>query len=134
MPELKQIVYIGIALAILYILTTTIIMPQFANNYEYGFGTQPCSKTGCTSATGLTNPKCLTGSATPIVCATCNTTTGYSTFLSSCSSLIAWTNDTHCYQCNAFNSYNATNQGLLLFILVIGFISFGIVFFKYIKR
>lgn len=136
MPELKSIIYISIALAVLYILTATVILPQFATTYEYGFGSAPCNKDGtCTSAglTNINNGYCSTPSATVIACATCNATAGYSTFLSSCSSLIGSMNGTHCYGCSSFG-FKQTSIGLMLFILVIALLSFGIMFVKYIKR
>lgn len=131
---IKYGVYLAIGLVLLFILSSALIFPLFRNSYEYGFGTTPCNRDGCTSATGLINPNCATGSATPLTCTSCNVSAGYSFFLSNCYSLITWTNDTHCYQCTAFNSYKATNQGLLLLVLVIGLVFFAVTFIKYLKK
>jgi hypothetical protein len=125
---IRLAVVISIALVILFLMMTTLVLPFFRSSYETGWGTTPVQRGG----TGLINSYCSTPSATLIACTDCNTTAGYTTFLSSCSSLISATNDTHCYQCSSFG-FKTVSQGLLLFVLVIGMIFFGIVFLKATK-
>ena len=130
-----MIVAVAVALTIVYIMLTTLVFPFFGNSYEYGFGSAPCNKDGtCTSAglTNINNGYCATPSATVIACASCNITTGYSTFLSSCSSLISAMNGTHCYQCSSFG-FKSVSTGLLLFVFVIGMVFFAVTFLKATK-
>jgi len=135
--EIKLIASVAIALVIFYIFYATLIAPYFANSYEYGFGTAPCNKDNTCSgtSTNLFNGYCATGSSTEIACANCNTTTGYSTFLSNCFALKDggdYINGTACYQCSSFG-FKTVSTGLLLFIFVIGLIFFAIAFLRATK-
>jgi hypothetical protein len=133
--EIRTIIPVAIALVILYILYATLIAPQFAVTYEYGFSTAPCQKDSNSCSLGdtnLNNGYCVTPTATIIACANCNSTVGYSTFLSSCSSLISAINGTHCYQCSDFG-FKSVSTGLLLLILVIGMIFFAVSFMNAAK-
>lgn len=138
--EIKTVIYVGIALVILFLMATTMVLPYFANNYEYGYGNQPCNKdsTCSLSSTNLGNGYCKTGSTTNATCASCNSSTGYETFLSSCSSLFKnpdgkIINSTHCFACTDFG-FKGTSQGLLLFIFFMGMIGFAVTFLKYVKK
>jgi hypothetical protein len=93
-------------------------MPSFRELYEHCGTNNPYS--AGRSGTDLNNACCQTPSSTIVACADCNNTVGYSTFLSSCSGLIATTNGTHCYQCANFG-LKTVNQGLffLMFLIII---------------
>lgn len=123
--DLKWVLMILVVLIITFITSSAIILPFFASVFEYGFGTEPCAKTGCkatSTSASLINSYCSTPTATPTACSNCNTTTGYSAFLSTCASEIAWDNNTHCNSCSNFGFKSATT-GLMLFILFIGIIA-----------
>jgi hypothetical protein len=126
--NIKSIVILAISLTMLYLLTATLIMPYFRDTYE-NYGPQLLQRGG----TGLINNYCNTPTNTVVACASCNSATGLSTFLSTCYSLISAGNNTHCYQCTDFG-FKTVSTGLLLFIFVIAMISFAVAFLKYVKR
>lgn len=130
MVDVRKIVAVPIALAILYIMLTTLVLPNFAKTYETCGNDAYSAGRGGTS---LTNDCCTTSTATVTACTNCNISSGYSTFLSTCGSLIAVGNGTHCYSCSAF-AYKTTNQGLLLLVLVIALLGFAVAFLKYFKK
>ncbi len=122
-------------------------MPYFATTYEYGFGNEPCTKDGCLITDNYAdtlNPYCSSSGAVT-TCTDCNSSTGYETFLDTCHSLAynttspataddwAWQNNTHCYSCADWG-FKTTSQGLGLLILVIGIISFAIIFVTTIRK
>lgn len=133
---IKELIFIVVALAAFFLIASSLILPFFAGTYEYGFGNQPCQKddTGCTSGkTNIGNGYCTSPSSTVIACASCNVTAGYSTFLSSCSSLISAINGTHCYQCSSFG-FKSMSIGMMLFILFIGFLCIIIAIIKILPK
>jgi hypothetical protein len=128
---LNTIVGTAVALVVLFVIASAVKMPFFASTYEYGFGTEPCAKAGCTassSASSLINPNCATPSGSVVACASCNISTGYSTFLKSCASEIAWSNNTLCNGCSSLYGWNSMYTGMLAFILIIGLIGFALMF------
>lgn len=133
--SLKAILYTGIGLLILFILLSSMILPYFRTTYESGFGTQSCHRdsNGCTSGdTNLQNNYCIGASSTEIACSNCNTTAGYEFFLANCYSLLAWNNNTYCYQCTNFG-YKTTSIGLLLLVFVLALVSFAVIFLPKFK-
>jgi hypothetical protein len=125
---IEKIIFFVIGIAVLFYTLAYVIVPAFTPLYEHcGFNNPFSAGTG---GNDLTNACCQTGSATIITCANCNNTVGYSTFLSSCSSLIATTNGTHCYQCANFG-LKSINQGLffLLFLICLFTIILVIVYY-----
>jgi hypothetical protein len=115
---IEKIIFLVIAIALMFYTLAYAIIPAFTPLYEHCGTNNPYS--AGTGGTDLNNACCQTPSATIIACANCNNTAGYSTFLSSCSSLISLTNNTNCYSCANFG-LKAVNQGLffLLFLIVI---------------
>jgi hypothetical protein len=112
---------LALALAIFLLIVSALVLPQFSSSYEYCTGSEPYSKNAVGDT--LTNGCCNAGSSTLVACSDCNQSTGYSTFLSTCSSLVDTQNNTHCYQCSNFGQKN-TIQGLGFIILVVGLIAF----------
>jgi len=145
----KNFIYGGVALLLLFVIASTLILPFFSTTYEVGFGDLPCNSpnhaTGCVgltnTSTDITNSACLTssGDADITACADCNSSTGYETFLTSCYRLFEHNstdvtmNGTHCIGCTTLQGYRTTNRGLVLLVLVIGLVSFAILFIKKIR-
>lgn len=119
--DIKTIITLIVGGVLFFLVMANILIPFFGSTFEYGLGSQPCQKDtdGCISGkTNINNGYCSTPSATVIACTTCNTTAGYSSFLSSCSSLISALNGTHCNQCSSF-AFKTTMQGLMMFVFFI---------------
>jgi hypothetical protein len=145
--EIKLIVPIAIALAVLFIIASTVILPFFKDAFEFGFGNAPCSRDGCTASSSLAsrlNPYCVSAGS-DITCSNCNATSGYKTFLDKCYKLSlanisgtganeadSWANNTYCVSCANFG-FKSVSTGLLLLILVIGMIFFAVTFLKATK-
>ena len=130
---IEKIFLLIIAAGILFYSIAYSIIPIFAPLYEHCGTNNPYS--AGSGGTDLTNACCQTGSSTVIACSNCNNTAGYSTFLSSCYSLIATTNNTHCYQCASFGNKLAF-QGIffLMFLIVVFAFALMIVYYAIIKR
>lgn len=129
---IEKIIFLAIAVAIMFYTLAYVIVPAFAPLYEHCGTNNPYS--AGTGGTDLTNACCQTGSATIISCANCNNTVGYPTFLSSCYSLIATTNGTNCYSCASFG-LKSVNQGLFfLLFLVIMFSLILVIVYAAIKK
>lgn len=138
--EIRVLIGIILAGVFVFLLLSSLIIQFFATTYEYGFGTAPCQKDtdGCVSGkTNLLNSYCISsGAQTPagaVLCANCNTTTGYSTFLSSCYSLVSAINGTHCYSCANFG-YKQSSIGLMLFTFFIIVVTLIIAIIGTIKK
>lgn len=127
MVKLKTILYSTIALLFVFLFATSIWLSFFGTSYEYGFGDCPYSSDNGTSCTGLGNGYCSDISSSVVACAECNGTGGYETFLSSCGSLIAGLNGTHCYGCDDWG-FKTTSRGLFLLILVLAVVGFALAF------
>jgi len=125
---LKNIIAVGVALVIFFIIASTLILPFFATTHEYGFGDCPYPSDTST-CTGLTNNYCSDVGTTETAVANCNNSAGYEAFLSTCGSLIATTNGTHCYNCEDWG-FKTTNQGLILLVFVLALIMFAVTFIK----
>ena len=127
---MRKVLAVGLGLLILFVLASSIWLDFFATSYEYGMGTEPCNKDGCTSTdTAFKNEYCTQASGSFTACTSCNATAGYETFLDSCHSLIAWNNNTHCNGCTSFG-YRTTSRGLLLAIFVLAGVGIALVLFK----
>jgi hypothetical protein len=115
---INKIIMGSLGAVFLFYLLAYVILPSFGSVYEHCGMNNPYSAGN--GGSDLNNACCQTGSSTVITCANCNNTVGYSTFLSSCSSLIATTNGTNCYQCASFGN-KGLYQGLffILFIIII---------------
>lgn len=121
---LTKAVGVGIGLLILFLLFSTLIMPQFSTAWRYCQGREWVGATGgtltnCTtpyqnSNTSYVNPAGAThtesGQTDPVV--TDNDAA-----------------DQFCLNCATVGGYRATNQGLTLLILVMGLIGFALRFF-----
>lgn len=136
---------------IFFTLMATVILENFSSTYEYGFGTEPCMKDNCTSASSTDsfyNPYCLAG-GTATACSDCNRSNGYETFLSKCYRLAntnisgtgtasagvfadSWANATHCLRCTDWG-FKTTARGMNLFVIILGMVFIAIVFFALIK-
>jgi hypothetical protein len=129
---IEKIILLALAVAILFYSFAYSIVPSFAPLYEHCGTNNPYS--AGTGGLDLTNACCQTGSATVIACSNCNNTAGYSTFLSSCYSLISTANNTHCYSCANFGN-KVVFQGLffLMFLIVI-FAFVLLIIYSAIKR
>lgn len=133
--DIKQVILLVVVLAAIFMTSYTLIMPFFGNVYEYGFGNAPCNKDStCTgTSTNLVNQYCLGATiseAGKIACTSCNSSTGYSGFLSNCYALIddgTTINNTYCYGCTNWG-FKSTVSGLYLFIFFIGMIAFVLLF------
>jgi len=127
-PDLNRVIMIIIILAAVFIFSAALVLPFFAGIYEYGMGSVPCNKdSSCTAAsTNTVNGYCQATSGLA-ACANCNISTGYSTFLGSCHSLISWLNNTHCNACTNFG-FKTSATGMMLFLLFIGLLSLVILF------
>jgi hypothetical protein len=141
--EIKVLLVLIISGIFTFLLLSSLIIPFFATTYEYGFGTEPCNKKNTCAGNfqnnsgEVTNSYCKTKAGTFSVCANCNTSTGYATFLSTCGGLIAidgvYVNGTHCFGCTEFQGYKTTNQGLMLFVFFIIVVTLIIVLVKTFK-
>ena len=129
---IEKIMFLVIGVAILFYSLAYVIVPSFAPLYEHCGSNSPYSAGG--GGTDLTNACCKTPTNTIVGCSNCNSTTGYSTFLSTCGSLIATTNGTHCYQCTDFG-LKSVNQGLFfLLFLVVVFVLILVIIYAVIKK
>lgn len=142
-PKLNALIYGAIALVLLFVIASTLILPFFASQYEHGFGDAPCNKDdtcviGITNTSaGMRNPNCLTSTGTVTAGTNLNNSAGYASFLDNCYKLIAepdGANTTRCMGCATFVGYRSTQQGLALLILVLGIISFALLFIRKIIR
>jgi cytochrome c553 len=117
--DIHEVFYLIVAIAAFFILFAVLVIPFFGNVYEYGGATAPCVKdSSCTaSSTNINNPYCLsTGALTS--CTNCHNASGYSSFLSGCSKLVAYNNNTHCYACTDFG-YKSNVNAIILFTFFI---------------
>lgn len=131
MSLVQKLVYGSVALLIFFVIVSTVLLPRFRDTYTEGFGS-----TSYDSSTDLDNEYCIAkGSLT--ACTDCNSTnvdeSGYETFLSTCHSLPARTNNTHCYACSDWG-FRSTARGLLLLVLVIGLVFVAFLFFVKIRQ
>lgn len=127
--SLNKLLGLIIGLVMLFLITSAIMLPYFAITYEHGFGTTPCNRVGCASGdSAFANNLCFTHSTTALACTNCNTTEGYEFFLANCGDLIAWDNNTHCYQCTTFQGYRTSFRGLVVLVFVLGLIGFAVWF------
>lgn len=129
---IEKIIFLAIAVAIVFYTLAYTIIPSFAPLYEHCGTNNPYS--AGTGGNDLNNACCQTGSATVIACANCNNTAGYSTFLSSCYSLIATTNGTNCYQCASFGNKGVFQGLFFLMFLIVMFALILVVVFAVIKK
>jgi hypothetical protein len=127
MVEIKTFIYTAIALAILFIFTATIILPNFATTYNFCQIPQWKSANGGVT-TNCTSPM-LSGTNTSL-CTPGSTYTqgGFTANVESNNGA-----DSFCLNCNTPGTYRSLNQGVLLLTLVVGIIGFGIYFIK-VKR
>jgi hypothetical protein len=134
--EIKVLLVLIISGIFTFLLLSSLIIPFFAETYEYGFGTEPCAKTNsCNGATdSLINPNCATGSTSLVTCTNCNISTGYATFLTTCYKLRNGTDPRNqCESCTAFNGYKTSVTGLMLFVFFMIVITIIIVLIKTFK-
>jgi uncharacterized membrane protein len=129
---IEKIIFLAIAIAILFYSLAYAILPAFAPLYEHCGTNNPYS--AGSGGTDLTNACCQTPSATIIACTNCNNSVGYSTFLSSCYSLIAKTNGTDCYQCASFGNKSIFQGLFFLMFLIIIFAIILVIIYASIKK
>ncbi len=118
MPKnlVEMFVYGTIALAILFLLFSTIIMPQFSSSYRYAQAlcwdntTANCDYSPVTNLTEVLVGTNCTGQMED-------------------SSNTAW-----CQRVLTAGDYRATNQGIVLLVLVIALIGFGVMFISRIRK
>ena len=118
---IEKIIIFSLAVGILFYMLAYVVVPSFAPLYEHCGTTEPYSSGR--GGTDLTNACCQTPSSTVVACSSCNQTSGYATFLSTCGSLISTTNNTHCYQCASFGN-KAIYQGLFFILFLVGILAF----------
>jgi hypothetical protein len=118
---IETIILFALGVGILFYMLAYVVVPSFAPLYEHCGTNDPYSRG--TGGSDLTNACCQTGSSTPVACSNCNQSSGYSTFLSSCYSLISTSNNTHCYQCSSFGN-KGFYQGMFFLLFLVGIISF----------
>lgn len=120
---IKMIIALALGSTIMFYLLAYVILPSFADVYEHCGINNPYS--AGRGGSDLSNGCCVTGSVTPVACSNCNQSSGYSSFLSNCGSLISTSNNTHCYSCSNFGN-KTVNQGFYLILFIV--ILFGLVF------
>jgi len=126
---IEKIIFFAIAVTVIFYMLAYVIIPSYEHcgtNNPYSAGT---------GGTDLLNACCQTPTNTVVACSNCNQSSGYSTFLSTCGSLIATTNGTHCYQCTNFG-LKGINQGLffLIFLIAIFAIILALVYYAIEKQ
>jgi uncharacterized membrane protein len=125
---IEKIIFLGIGVALLFYSLAYVIVPSFTPLYEHCGVNNPYS--AGTGGTDLTNACCQTGSNTLVACTNCNQSSGYSSFLSTCGSLVSTSNNTHCYQCSSFGN-KGIYQGLFFLIFLIMIFSFVLLIVYY---
>jgi len=125
MLSIKEIIIVGLALGLIFLLSSVMVLPFLRDTYEYGLGDEPYQRGG----TGTTNGYCTSPTSTPIACTSCNVSAGYEFFLENCYSLISTVNGTHCYQCSEFG-YRTTYRGLMVIVLLVGIVALIYLFIK----
>lgn len=111
MNIIQKIVYSVIGLMIVFILLSTLILPQFETSYTtFGY---------CLAQGSL------------ITCSDCNNTdtnsVGYKTLKNNCYGLVGSQNNTHCYGCANWG-FRDVSRGLQLLVLSLALIGMAILY------
>jgi len=129
---IEKIIFLAVGIAVMFYSLAYVIMPSFAPLYEHCGSNSPYSAGG--GGTDLTNACCKTPTNTIVACSNCNGTSGYSTFLTTCGSLIATTNGTHCYQCTDFGNKSIFQGLFFLIFLIVMFSLIIVIIYAAIKK
>lgn len=122
MSVVNKLIYGGIALALLFILASTVMLPYFSTAWRYcqalqWVGAHGSSYTNCTVPYQTSNTSAVSG--------TSHTENGITSPVATDSG----NSDEFCLNCATQGGYRTTVQGLSVLILVIGLIAFGLHFF-----
>lgn len=126
MVDVRKIIAVPIALAVLYLMLNTVIFPNFKKSWQFcdtktWYPAHGAVTTNCTSLVDTKNDTMLSGATF--------TEDGETWATSGVGA-----QNNFCLSCSTEGNYRSTNQGLQVLILVIALVGFGVGFLKYIKK